>query len=183
MVFIECEVRSLVRQQLLWQKSIQMWLCSPVFLSVVDNEVSGRDRESRLVDENLGEDEAKFFPAPVWGNEHQETGVYWWMQGRSSVRVGERPGTPWFWKYLPGSMCPSTMIVSIPFTEPKPVAKNGRSEPSFHYIVKSVTTEEGRTKVRAKHLCHWPLERWSIHCYHWPAEAGDGWLLFTFRKG
>lgn len=58
MVFIECEVRSLVRHQLLWQKSIQMWLCLPVFLSVVDNVVSGRDRESQFVDENLGENEA-----------------------------------------------------------------------------------------------------------------------------
>lgn len=80
-----------------------MWLPSPVFLTVVDNEVSGRDRESQFVDENLREDkaESEFFPAPAWGTEHQGTGVYWWMQGRLSVRVGERARTPWFWKYLP----------------------------------------------------------------------------------
>lgn len=119
--------------------------------------------------------QSKFFPAPIWGNEHQTTDVYWWMQGRSSVRIGERSGTPWFWKYLPGSMCLSTMIVSIPSTEPQPGAKNGQSEPSFHYIVKSVTTEEGRTKVRPKHLCHWPLERLSIHCYTLTCQ-GWRWL-------
>lgn len=42
-----------------------MWLPSPVFLTVVDDEVSGRDRESQFVDENLREDkaESEFFPA------------------------------------------------------------------------------------------------------------------------
>lgn len=64
--------------------------------------------------------------------QHQRTGVYWWTQGRSSVTVGERSGTPWFWKYLPGSMPLSTMIVSIPSTEPqKGVLSKGWAELAF----------------------------------------------------
>lgn len=107
--------------------------------------------------------------------------------GEAIRRVGERSETPWFWKYFPGSMCPSTLCVRVPSSKGFQQRTVEPASPSLWFFSlglmwRVLSQKKGRENKDCTQIPT-SLARLSIHAISWPAKAGDGWLVFEFREG